>query len=482
MYRSRLSKKIKGAAARFTTSLGTDSRYFNEDIAASIAHVQMLAAQKIIDKSEESELIKALKETRDLYRSGELKLDEELEDIHPIIEKQVMHTAGITGGKLQTARSRNDQIMTDVRMAFRQQILDLQDHLLSLLETLTKNAWKDADKVMPAYTHIQHAQVITFGHYLMSQADLLLRDYSRLDEAYKITNQNPLGAGACGGTSFETDRHMTTESLGFDSLIENSLDAVSSRDFILQTVSALSILMSNISRVAEDLILFSTHEFGMVEIDEKYCSSSSAMPQKKNPDVLELIRGRTARVFGNMTQAFVVMKGTPTGYNRDFQEAHTLVFESFDTVADSLSLLREIISTLKLNTDRMSELASQNFACAYDLTELLVRKGIAFRNAHAVVGAIVEDFSKTGKKLGEVDTEFIQNIILRKLKFEVKLSDSELKKAVVPSEAIRERKSKGSPNPKEVKRMSANRELLIDKKRKDLRKKKRKLETALSKF
>ncbi len=446
MLRGRFDKELKKEAADFTSSLAVDMNFAQEDVEGSIAHARMLAKQGLLTKKEAEEITAALEEAKELLKKNGLPLDPAHEDIHPNIEKFV--TAKTKAGeKLHSGRSRNDQIATDLRLAIRKNLLEVEEKIAGLQKALLAQAEKHTHTVMPSYTHTQHAQATSWAHYLLAYSDQLSRDLERINQARARVNKSPLGSCAIAGSTLPLDRDYAAKLLGFDGLIENSLDATGSRDFLLDALSALSILMIDLSRISQDLILFSTYEYGMVSLPEEYCSTSSAMPQKKNPDTLELIRGKTSTVIGNLNQALYCLKGLPSGYNRDLQEAHTQIFNSFQIAKDSLSILAGIFSGLDVNKKRMEELADSNYACAIDLAELLVKKGMPFRQAHQAVGKLVKECIEAGIKLRELSPEKIEKGT------GIKASAEELKKATTPALAILERKTTGSPNPKEIERM-----------------------------
>jgi len=446
MLRGRFEKELKKEAADFTSSLTVDMNIAQEDVEGSIAHARMLAKQGLLTRKELESILAALENAKETLKQGEFPIDTSLEDIHPNIEKFVTEETK-AGEKLHTGRSRNDQIATDLRLAIRKNLIEIAERLKQLIHTILAQAEKNRHTVMPSYTHTQHAQVTTWAHYLIAYSDALMRDLERTKQALARVNRSPLGSCAIAGSTLPLDRDYTAKLLGFNGLAENSLDATGSRDFLLDTLSALSILMVDLSRISEDLILFSTHEYGMVSLPEEYCSTSSAMPQKKNPDTLELIRGKSSTVIGNLTQALFCLKGLPSGYNRDFQEAHAHAFNSLKIAKESLLILDGVFSGLQINKKRMETLADENYACAIDLAELLVTKGMPFRQAHQAVGKMVKGCIAQGTKLSA----------LSPLKIEqdtgIKISASELKKATTPALAILERKTIGSPNPKETERM-----------------------------
>ncbi|MBO3802536.1 MAG: argininosuccinate lyase [Candidatus Brockarchaeota archaeon] len=455
VYRSRFKRELAGAAASFVSSLPEDRRILDCDILGTMAHDIMLYERGIIGIEDLKAILGALQKIRE---KGELE-GEGFEDVHEFLEAKVIEAVGAkTGGKMHTARSRNDQVVTAVRMRARADILGLCRGVLELEKVLLKLAKKHAAQAMPLYTHTQGAQVGTFGHYLISHVDALSRDFERLMRAYSAVNLNPLGACAIGGTSFPIDRERTTCLLGFDGTLENSVDAVSSRDFVAEVNAAISILMSHLSRMSEDLILWSTSEFDFIEIADEYSSPSSVMPQKKNPCPLELIRARTGRVYGCLLDSLTLVKGLPTGYNRDLQETKPSMWECFDTAASSLEVLKGVFSTLEINRRRMEEASRSGFLTAVDLAEQLVQKrGLSFREAHKLVGAIVKRCADTNRKPDELGREELRKIAVRSVGEDARLGKAFLKEALDPLRCLRRRRSAGSPNPREVQRMLLSR-------------------------
>lgn len=475
-----LERDAQSDSKDFTSSLMLERRFAIEDILSSIAYVKMLIDEKIVEPAEGDAIISSLQEAKSKIEKGEF-LFEDPRSIFPNLERYVLESCGLSGGKMFTGRSKHDNLMADVRMACRGEILGLRGHLLNFQGSLSKAAWKDAGAVMPSFSQAHASQLITLGHYLLYQLDTLSRDMERFSNLYRRVNLCSMGAGLGGGSSFDLDRLEVRESLAFEGLVENTLDALNSNDFILETYSSLAILMTHLSRFAEDLLLFSNEELRLIRLSEEYASDLSTQPQK-SPDVLEMIRAKSGTVYGAMTQAFTVMKGVSTGYSRDVQEVYALLFDTFGTVNASVQMLEGIVRTMKADERRMLELANKRHVCSSDLAELLMRKGISFKNANAIVGTIVKECAKNNKQLNEVDPEFLEVIILRQLKYEVKIKQSELKDAVDPQKAIFQRKSKGGPNPKEVKRMVANRELVLERFKKEINKEKAAIRKALDRL
>ena len=450
MLRGRFKGGIAPALLEYSSSLQTDQEMFSEDVWGSKAHVLMLAKQGIISKEDASKILKSLLEVEKDYLAGKFQLDEDLEDIHLNIENYVISKCGMDyGGRMHTARSRNDQVLTDTKLHLRKELLSVMESALELQKTLLDIAEKHAATIMPGYTHTQHAQPITFGYWASSYASMLMRDLDRLNGAYSHVNTCPLGSGALSGTSFPTDREYTAKLLGFDSIHVHALDAVSSRDHILETLSALSILMCNLSKLAEELVLWSSYEFRFIEFSDGFATGSSIMPQKKNPDMAELVRGKTGRVYGALFQVLTLMKGLPSGYNRDMQEDRELLWDVLSITEGSLRVLNAGLSDAKINKERMSESVYTDFSTATELANYLVReKGIAFRKAYEITGGIVKEISSEKKDFRETGS-VVQ--LLKKAGIEISLKD--LSDILDPNMAASRNKSLGGTAPVEVKRM-----------------------------
>ncbi len=472
LYRSRLSKKANWIAKEFLSSALSDDWILEEDIDNTEAHDIMLYEQGIILLEDLKKILKTLEEVRSKYTNRKLSIDYHFEDVHEFIEHLIIKELGTDiGGKIHTGRSRNDQVATDIRMKVRSELNEVSEKILRFIEILISCANENKETIMVLYTHTQHAQIGVFAHYLLAQIDHLFRDLERVEECYKRVNFNPLGSSALGGSSFNLKRARTAELLGFDGLIENSIDSVSTRDFALEAVSDLAILMSNLSRIAQDVILWSTSEFNYVEIADEYASTSSVMPQKKNPCTLELIRARTSRVYGNLIDLLAIIKGLPTGYNRDLQETKTPLRSSFKLVKDSLEILIGIFSTIKINKKRMYETASNSYAFAIDLAEELVRNGLSFREAHIVVGESIKALAKSNKRITNLDPEFLVKSSIKNFGKKISISEKKLRDILNPEHSLNNRITRGSASPKEVKRMSEekDRKLLLSRKRLDQR-------------
>ncbi len=448
--RGRFERKVTDSVRNFTQSVHTDMEFLIEDIWASEVHTIMLMRKGIISKADARKIISSLETAKKDYENGKFILSTEFEDIHMNVEDYIIRNSGAEyGGKLHTARSRNDQVLTDTKLYLREKILETGGLVILLQETFLDIAGKNIKTIMPGYTHTQHAQPITPGFWATAYVSMLMRDLYRLENAYSNVNINPLGACAISGTSFPIDRELTSKLLGFDGIHEHALDVVSSRDFIAESLSALSILMSNLSKLAEELILWSTYEFGILEISDEYTTGSSIMPQKKNPDVAELIRGRASGVYASLIQILTILKALPMGYNRDLQEDKPLLWNSINTVQSSLILLEGMIKTMKFNEDRMSELVSGNFSTATELANFLVReKCVAFRYSHAIVGNTVKELIDAEKNFSNLDDV---HRILKKSGMEI--SVNELREILDPLRIIESHRSLGGTSSTEVSRM-----------------------------
>lgn len=391
LWGGRFEKSTDEMINEFQASINFDKRMYHEDIEGSIAHAQMLAKQKIISDEDCSKIVEGLKNILERIERGEFNFDVALEDIHMNIEKVLTDEIGESGGRLHTARSRNDQVALDTHLYIRRQTLEVQKLILNLQKSLVKSAEKYREVIMPGYTHLQRAQPILFAHHLMAYFSMLKRDFERFNGVYERADIMPLGAGALAGTTFDIDRNFVAESLNFKNIYNNSLDAVSDRDYILEFMSASSILMIHLSRLSEELILWCSREFSFIELDDAHCTGSSMMPQKKNPDVPELVRGKTGRVIGHLMSMLTVVKALPLAYNKDLQEDKEGVFDVIDTVKFSLAVYSQIIDGLKIKSENMLKAVEEDFSNATDLADYLVKKNMPFREAHAVSGKIVHD-------------------------------------------------------------------------------------------
>ena len=401
-WEKRLSGEPDKLTVDFVESLSFDKRLYKYDIVGSIAHAQMLSEQKLITKEEFKKIKDGLIEISEEIAAGRFAFEKKYEDIHMAIEAALIAKTGDAGKKLHTGRSRNDQVATDVRLWMRDEIEIIQEKISLLQKAFVKLAGKYADDIMPGYTHLQRAQPVSIGSYLLSFVEKLERDFIRLANCRKLLNISPLGSGALAGSTLPLDRKSTAGQLGFSDITYNSIDAVSDRDFCAEFIFDCSIIAAHLSGLAEDLILYSSGEFGFVSVDDAYCTSSSMMPQKRNLDVAELIRGKTGRVYGSLTAMLTILKGQPSGYNRDMQEDKIHIFNASDTIELSLDMSRGIISNMKFNTGKIADGLDVGFLDATAFAEYLVKKGIPFREAHGIVGEFVARCEKEKKKLSEL--------------------------------------------------------------------------------
>lgn len=392
----------------FTASVNFDQRLYQYDIMGSIAHARMLAQVGVLTTAECQQIIEGLTAIQQEITQGDFNWSVALEDVHMNIETRLTQTIGTIGKKLHTGRSRNDQIATDIRLYLRHEIDLINRELTQFLTHLATIAEREVETIMPGFTHLQSAQPITFGHHLLAWCEMLLRDRARLQDCRKRVNSLPLGAAALAGTSYPIDRHYTAQLLGFDTIAENSLDAVSDRDFAIEFTAAAAIIMMHLSRFSEELILWSSTQFNFVELSDAFCTGSSIMPQKKNPDVPELVRGKTGRVYGHLMSLLTLMKGQPLAYNKDNQEDKEPLFDTVDTLKNCLQIYANMILTLKVKPEVMRAAAYHGFTTATDLADYLVRKGITFRDAHQIVGQIVRYCIENNGELDKLSLEVLQ--------------------------------------------------------------------------
>ena len=452
MYRSRLGKDLDDITLSYVSSIKDDSDIAFYDIIGSEAHVIMLYENKLLSKTETKKILTALEE----LKGGNISQpDFEPEDIHELIESLVIKKTGIeNGGKMHTARSRNDQVALDIRLKIRDDINILLQCLIETISTLLKTAQENTKTIMPLYTHLQQAQVGVFSHYLLSYADSLLRDLDRFMSLYARVNQSPLGAGPVGGTSLPIDRDSTAKMLGFSSLVENSIDATSTRDFVAEYVANSAIMMTNLSRLSEDFIIWSSAEFSFIELSDDFTSPSSVMPQKKNPDILELTRGKTSQVIGYLTSILTTIKGLPSGYGRDLQQIKSSIWSTSKTSITALIIIKSMLSDLTVNQEKMQKATEEGFLVALDLAENLVLEKIPFRAAHNIVGNLVQLAHNSKKLLSDLELSEIESLRIKDIK-STKLF--ELIQKTTVSSSLKQRKSKGSAGTSEQTRMIGQR-------------------------
>ena len=402
LWGGRFSKTTDEMINEFQASIGFDRRMYREDIAGSLAHAAMLAKVGILSEEDRAAIEKGLKDILAQIEHGDFDFSVALEDIHMNIEKRLTDAIGDAGSRLHTARSRNDQVALDTHLFVRHAVVDVMAHIRALQQALTESAAQHLDVIMPGYTHLQRAQPILFSHHLMAYFGMLARDFERFQGVYARTDIMPLGAGALAGTTLPMDRQFVAQRLHFERIYTNSLDAVSDRDYILEFLSAASILMVHLSRLSEEIILWCSREFSFVELDDAHCTGSSMMPQKKNPDVSELVRGKTGRVVGHLMAMLMAVKGLPLAYNKDLQEDKEGLFDTIDTVKFSLAVYAQLIRGMKLREDVMRHAVEADYSNATDLADYLVRKGLPFRKAHAVAGQAVAQCTARGIYLADL--------------------------------------------------------------------------------
>ena len=431
----------------FNSSIRFDQRMFREDITGSMAHASMLAARGILTEQDSEALTEGLAGILSDLESGALVVDPACEDIHMFVEQVLTERIGDTGKKLHTARSRNDQVALDLRMYLRGECGEISDKIRGALRAITDLAEKHTATIMPGYTHLQRAQPVSFGHYMMAYAMMLLRDLDRLEDCRKRMNFSPIGCCALAGTTYDTDRRMEASQLGFDGICLNSLDGVSDRDFAVEMMSALSILMMHLSRLSEELILWASWEFGFIRISDAYTTGSSIMPQKRNADMAELIRGKTGRVYGDLMGLLTTLKGLPLAYNKDMQEDKEGVFDACDTVKLCLGILAPMLATLEVRADRMLLAAQEGFINATDLADYLVKKGLPFRSAYKIAGQIVKLCMQTGTVLEKLPLDTYRRYS--------ELFESDLYEAIDLKTCMEKRISEGGTSEASVKKQIA---------------------------
>ncbi|EXI79516.1 MAG: Argininosuccinate lyase 1 [Candidatus Accumulibacter appositus] len=404
----RFSEPMSDLVTRYTASVDFDRRMWRQDIRASIAHATMLAKQEIISAEDLADIERGMAQVVREIENGTFVWSLDLEDVHLNIEKRLTALVGDAGKRLHTGRSRNDQVATDIRLYLRDAIDELQPLLRRFQTSLLDLAEKEAATPLPGFTHLQVAQPVTFGHHLLAYFEMMQRDGERFSDCRRRTNRLPLGAAALAGTTYPIDRHFVAELLGFESVCENSLDAVSDRDFAIEFCAACALLMMHLSRLSEELVLWMNPRFGFIRIADRFCTGSSIMPQKKNPDVPELARGKTGRVYGHLTALLTLMKGQPLAYNKDNQEDKEPLFDAIDTVSDTLRIFAEMIAGITVNPERMRKALSEGFATATDLADFLTRKGMPFRDAHETVGQAVRRAEELGVDLAQLPLAELQ--------------------------------------------------------------------------
>jgi argininosuccinate lyase len=405
---ARFNEPVSELVKRYTASVDFDKRLANQDIAGSLAHAKMLSHVGVITPEDLSDIQKGLSQVQAEIDSGQFVWSIDLEDVHLNIEKRLVEIIGDAGKRLHTGRSRNDQVATDIRLWLRSEIDLINVQLHALIHALAKLALEQADTIMPGFTHLQVAQPVTFGHHMLAYAEMFRRDVQRMRDCRNRVNVLPLGAAALAGTSFPIDRHFVAKELGFDDVCRNSLDAVSDRDFAIEFCAAGALVMTHISRMSEELVIWMSPRVGFIDLADRFCTGSSIMPQKKNPDVPELARGKTGRVNGNLIALLTLMKGQPLAYNKDNQEDKEGLFDTADTVRDTLTIFADMMGGVRVKPDAMRSAAKQGFATATDLADYLVKKGLPFRDAHEVVALAVKTCESQGCDLSDLSLEALQ--------------------------------------------------------------------------
>ena len=447
MWAGRTAGDVNELADSFNSSISFDSRLYKQDITGSMAHAAMLSAQGIISSGDADSIISALKQILQDIESGNLQIDPKAEDIHMFVEQVLTERIGDTGKKLHTARSRNDQVALDLRLYLRDYADEVSSLLKDLVKALKTQAEKNIDVIMPGYTHLQHAQPVLFSHYMLAYAMMFLRDIDRIKDCRKRINVSPIGCCALAGTTYDTDRALEAKKLGFDSVCLNSLDGVSDRDFCVELLSSLSLVMTHLSRLSEELILWSSQEFSFIELSDDFTTGSSIMPQKKNPDMAELCRGKTGRVYGDLMGLLTTLKGLPLAYNKDMQEDKEGVFDACDTVKMCLSVCAPMILSMKINKENMLESAQKGFMNATDLADYLVIKGLPFRDAYKISGSVVAYCIQTGHILEDLPLSEYK-------KFSTLISD-DVYQAIDLANCVQKRSSEGGTSTESVKKQLA---------------------------
>lgn len=450
MWEGRTSGKTSKIADEFNSSINVDKRMYREDIEGSIAHVAMLSHCKIIKKSEEKKLKAALIKILNDIDTGKLKISDDAEDIHMFVEEVLTKRIGDLGKKLHTARSRNDQVALDARLYMRKEIISINFLLDKMIDTIIKIADENRDTIMPGFTHLQKAQAITFAHYILAYGMMFKRDMERLYDLYNRVNVSPIGVLALAGTTYKTDRVYEAKLLNFDSVCENSIDAVSDRDFIVEFASDISIIAMHLSRLAEEIIIYTSGEFDYIVLSDAFTTGSSIMPQKKNSDMAELVRGKTGRVYGNLINILTILKGLPLAYNKDMQEDKELIFDSIDTVKNSLVIFESMLATMTINKERMREDAATGFINATDLADYLVTKGVPFRDAYKIAGHIVSFALEENKDSQNNYT--LETLPLETYKKFSKKFDEDLYDFIKLENTVYRRTSLGGASPKNIDR------------------------------
>jgi argininosuccinate lyase len=453
LWGGRFTKATDKLVYDFNASINFDKRLIHQDIEGSIAHVTMLAAQKILNDEERDSIIAGLTGIREDVDAGRLEIDSKYEDVHSFVEANLIDRIGDAGKKLHTGRSRNDQVALDMRLYTRQQVAETDELLKDLLTVILDTMEENTETYMPGFTHLQKAQPITLAHHYGAYFEMFKRDRQRLSDIYKRMNYCPLGAGALAGTTYPLDREYTASLLGFDGPTLNSIDSVADRDYLIEFLSALSTIMMHLSRFSEEIIIWNSNEYQFVEIDDAYSTGSSIMPQKKNPDIAELVRGKTGRVYGALLSILTTMKGLPLAYNKDMQEDKEVAFDAFDTVKDCILLFTGMLKTMKFRKERMAKSAMNGFTNATDAADYLVGKGVPFRDAHGIIGRLVLYCIDKNCSIDDLSIEELRSI---SDKFDTDIYD-----AISLKTCVEKRLTIGAPGPDAMKKViELNREYL----------------------
>ena len=447
LWGGRFTKETNQLVHNFNASLSFDQKFYEEDIAGSIAHVTMLANQGILTQEDKDSIINGLTGIRDDIRSGKLIIDEEHEDIHSFVEAHLIERIGDAGKRLHTGRSRNDQVALDMKLYTRKEVLEMNDLLKELLESLLKIMKENTDTIMPGFTHLQKAQPITLAHHMGAYFEMFKRDRSRLHDIHERMNYCPLGSGALAGTTYPLDREYTAQLLDFAGPTLNSMDSVSDRDYLIEFLSAMSIIMMHLSRFCEEIIIWNTNEYQFIEIDDSYSTGSSIMPQKKNPDIAELVRGKTGRVYGSLVSLLTTMKGLSLAYNKDMQEDKEFVFDAIDTTKGCIVLFTGMLNTLTFRKDKMRASAEGGFTNATDAADYLVNHGVPFRDAHGIIGQLVLYCIDKNISLGEMTLDEYKAIS--------PVFEEDIYDAISMETCVDKRNTIGAPGPKAMQQVIA---------------------------
>ncbi|WP_173471874.1 argininosuccinate lyase [Eubacterium ruminantium] len=454
LWGGRFAKETDKLVYDFNASITYDKRFLKQDVRGSIAHVTMLSSVDIISNEEKDLIIKTLNEIVEDVEAGKLEITTKYEDVHSFVEANLIDRIGDTGKKLHTGRSRNDQVALDMRLYIRDEINEIKGDIKTLMQELLVLMKDNLDTVMPGFTHMQKAQPVTFAHHIGAYFEMFKRDFERLTDIYERMNYCPLGSGALAGTTYPLDRELTARLLGFKGPTLNSMDSVSDRDYIIELLSALSVIMMHLSRFSEEIITWNSNEYQFIELDDGYSTGSSIMPQKKNPDIAELVRGKTGRVYGALTTMLTVMKGIPLAYNKDIQEDKEMTFDAIDTVKNCITLFTGMISTMRINRPRMKDSAAGGFTNATDAADYLVNHGVAFRDAHGIIGKLVLRCIELGVSLDELSLEEYKNIS--------PVFEEDIYKAISIEECVSKRNTIGAPGPESMKDVISKNETYLN--------------------